>query len=136
MKPALLSAFLLAGCATNPAQIAMRYEGKTGPELGLSSTLWCADLANKVRREAGLKPVPSRRAIDQLRYAKRITKPEPGALMITRRKGGHHVDWIVAVHADKLTVIGGNIKVSNFALSRVALRDVPIAGIFAKPIGG
>lgn len=124
-----LVAGLLSGCASNNlAAVAARHEGKTARQLGLPATLWCADFANLVRKEAGLKPINSRRAIDQIKNAREISAPVEGAIMITRRPGGHHIDFVKAVFADQVAVTGGNVA------GRVTGRHVPLAaGRFYLP---
>jgi|GEM_PF-1134732 len=102
-----------AAFSPRPAMVALAMEhlGKTGPQLGLPSRLWCADFINRLRREAGYTPVPSRRAVDQARGGRRIASPRPGALMITHRRGGAHVDLVLAVRPDgAVTTIGGNVS--------------------------
>lgn len=124
-----LAAGILSGCASNNlAAVAARHEGKTARQLGLPSTLWCADFANLVRKEAGLKAVNSRRAIDQIKNAREIAKPVQGAMMIKRRNGGHHVDFVEMVFADSVAVIGGNVG------GRVSRRFLPLqSGRFYLP---
>ncbi len=109
--------------------LALRYEGMTGPELGLSARLWCAEFANMIRRKAGLPAPASRRAVDQVQHARRVSRPIPGALMITGRgRRGGHVDIVVAVHGDgTLTVVGGNVQ------RRVTQRRVAARGVFVLP---
>lgn len=123
----------LAGCGTlsggDFAAIAERDEGKTARQLGLPPSLWCADAANRWRRHAGLRVVPSRRAIDQARAGRRVSVARRGDLHITSRgRGGHHVDVVLTDHGDgTLTVIGGNV---NGAVSR---RVVAARGLFIRP---
>lgn len=125
---ALSLALACSGCASNLATVAARHEGKTARQLGLPATLWCADFQNLIRREAGLKPVNSRRAIDQAKNARPISRPVPGALMISRRPGGHHVDVVAAVNGMFVEVIGGNVA------GRVTRRHLPLqAGRFFLP---
>lgn len=117
------------GSSSRLASIALRYEGMTGPQLGLSARLWCAEFSNMVRRKAGLPAPASRRAFDQVQHARKISRPVPGALMITGRgRRGGHVDIVVQVHGDgTLTVVGGNVQ------RRVTLRRVAARGVFALP---
>ena len=126
----VLVAGFLSGCASsNLADVAARYEGRTGPSLGLSASLWCSEFIDLTRREAGLTPVHSRRAIDQAKNARAISRPVPGSLMITRRGNrGHHVDVVAAVNGMWVEVIGGNVA------GRVTRRHVPLAaGRFYLP---
>lgn len=124
----------VSGCAAfrpnNLADAALRHEGKTARQLGVSPSLWCADAANIWRVESGFKPTNSRRAIDQLAYARPVRVAERGALQITPRgRGGHHVDVVLENHGDgTLTVIGGNV---NNAVTR---RRVAASGRFVMPL--
>ena len=106
-------AALTAGCAhPDFAALAERHEGKTARQLDLPATLWCGDFSNLVRREAGISPVKSRRAIDQASRGRRVSRPVRGALMITHRgRGGNHVDIVTRViDAETVEVIGGNVN--------------------------
>ncbi len=111
------------------ASIAQKYEGRSGPSLGLPATLWCADFANFIRKEAGLTPVRSRRAIDQAKGGRRISQPVRGALMITRRgMRGHHVDVVLEVlPGGMVRVAGGNVD------GLVRERILPAQGLFVLP---
>ena len=112
------------------ADIAERDEGKTARQLGLPESLWCADYLNLIRREAGMRTVPSRRAIDQAKAGRRVSYPVRGDIVITTRgRWGHHCDVLQAIHKDgTMRVIGGNVG------GRVASRTIPIGGaIFVRP---
>lgn len=109
----VLVAILAAGCAHSDfAALAERHEGKTAKQLSLPATLWCGDFASLVRRDAGLSPVKSRRAIDQASRGRKVSRPVRGALMITPRgRGGNHVDIVTRViDAETVEVIGGNVN--------------------------
>lgn len=125
-----LLAVSAAGCShNNLASVVERHEGKTAKQLGLPATLWCSDFADKARIEAGLTPVKSRRAIDQSKNAIRLAKPERGALMISARPGGNHVDVVLAVNELFVEVAGGNVR------GRVTRRHLPIqAGRFYRAV--
>lgn len=100
-----------SGRASVLPHLARRYVGMTGPRLGLPSRLWCADFSSMIRRKAGLRAPSSRRAIDQVQYTRRISRPVPGALLITSRgRRGGHVDIIISVLPDgRVLTIGGNV---------------------------
>jgi hypothetical protein len=88
---------------------ALRDVGATGPQLGLSARAWCGQALERWRRIAGLRVVGSARAADQARHGRRVTHVVPGALMISSRRGGAHVDLVAAVHPDgTVTVIRPN----------------------------
>ena len=89
--------------------IASRYIGMTGPQMGLPARLWCGLYLNMIRRKAGLRVPSSGRAVDQAQHARRISRPVPGAIVISPRRGGGHADLISAVHADgSVTLIRPN----------------------------
>lgn len=134
----VLAAGFLGGCSTSfrlpslyggdLASIAERDDGKNARQMGVPATLWCAAAIEVWRGRAGLSRAGSHRAIDQARAGRRISRPERGALMITRRGTGHHVDVVTAVHDDgTVSVIGGNVG------GIVARRIVPARGIFIMP---
>ena len=130
----LLIGASVSGCAAfrpnNLADAALRHEGKNARQMGVSPSLWCADAANIWRKEAGFRPTGSRRAIDQLAYARPIRVAERGALQITPRgRGGNHVDVVLENHGDgTLTVIGGNVG------GAVTRRVVYASGRFVIPL--
>lgn len=128
MRPSDAAGFWDTVFTPDLVRIARRDLGKTGPQLGLPSRLWCGDAVNRWRRKAGLTVVPSRRAIDQARYGRRISKPVVGALLISGRRGGSHVDVIAAVHGNgTVTTIGGNVG------RMVSTRVRAARGIFIIP---
>lgn len=128
-------AFGLGGCTISIplrgdlASVAERDLGKGPRQMGVPSSLWCADAANKWRAEAGFKPVRSRRAIDQVKGGQKIARPVRGALMITRRGlRGHHVDVVLEVlPGGMVRVAGGNVD------GAVRERVLPAQGIFILP---
>lgn len=92
-------------------RIARRHIGKRASDLGLPRRLWCADFVNKVRREAGLKAVPSRLARAQASVGRRLSSPRVGAIAVISRRGGRlagHTGIIAAFDASTLTLVSGN----------------------------
>ena len=91
---------------------ARRHVGATARDLRLPSTLWCADFVNLARREAGLSPVPSRLARDQMRGGRIVAAAAPGAIVVLSRRGGRaaaHTGIVSGVTPDgALVVISGN----------------------------
>lgn len=87
---------------------ARRHIGKRAGDLGLPRSLWCADFVNAVRREAGLRTVPSRRAIDQAKGGRRLSAPAVGAIAIVTRPGGHHTGIIAGFDQHHLVLVSGN----------------------------
>ena len=92
--------------------LARRHEGQTARDLHLPRSLWCGDFVNLVRREAGLRPVPSRLARDQAKGGHRIAEARVGAVVVfARGRGGTsgHVGVISGVRPNgDLVVISGN----------------------------
>lgn len=89
--------------------IARRDLGKSGPQMGLPSRLWCGLAANRWRRAAGLSAPKSGLAFDHVRHGKRISRPVVGALLVQGRRGGGHVSIITEIHANgTVTAISGN----------------------------
>lgn len=92
--------------------LARRYDGMRASQLGLPRALWCADFVNKVRIEAGFRPVPSRLARDQLHGGQRITEPVPGAVVILSRgrsgRAGHTGFVAKVLPGGDIVVVSGN----------------------------
>lgn len=89
--------------------VAMRDVGKTGPQMGLPSRLWCGHAIERWRRLSGLRQVGSARAIDQARGGRSVARPVPGSIMVSYRRRGGHADIVADVHADgSVTLIRPN----------------------------
>ena len=91
--------------------IARSHEGKRAAQLGLPRSLWCADFMNLVRREGGLKPVPSRMARDQVLGGTRLREPRPGAIVTLSGRGRAvaHTGIVAAVlPGGDILVVSGN----------------------------
>lgn len=92
--------------------LARQHDGKRAAQLGLPRSLWCADFVNLVRREAGLKAVPSRLARDQVLGGVRISAPRVGAIVVLSRgksRVAAHTGIISGVtQSGDLVVISGN----------------------------
>lgn len=93
-------------------EIARSYDGKRASQLGLPRSLWCADFVNKVRREAGLKAVPSRLARDQTKVGRRLSAPRVGAVVVLSRgrsRTAGHTGIVTGITpAGDVVVISGN----------------------------
>lgn len=107
--------------------IASRHIGKRAADLGLPRRLWCADFVNRVRREAGLKPVPSRLARDQVRLGRQLASPRIGAIAVISRRGGRlagHTGIIRGFDEHHVVLISGNSigrRVAEETISRARL---------------
>ena len=66
---------------------ALRWRGRTAKQLGLPTTLWCADFMNYVFRQAGGKGTQSRSSRSFLQYGKKLDGPRVGAIAIFYRGG-------------------------------------------------
>lgn len=114
------------GARTAPAAgggalaIARRYIG--GNPTGKSS-LWCADFMNLVERRAGREGAGSRMAMAYLGYGTRVSKPQPGDIVVLSRKGGGHVGYFVGWEDGKIVVLSGNhgrkVGIGTYPASRV-----------------
>lgn len=92
--------------------LARQHDGKRASQLGLPRTLWCADFVNLVRREAGLRPVPSRLARDQALGGTRLAAPRVGTIVVLSRgksRVAAHTGIVSGITASgDLVVISGN----------------------------
>lgn len=70
---------------------ARRFLGNTARQLGLPSSLWCADFMNYALKRAGKSGTGSRMASSFASYGKRVSGPQVGAIAIMSRgrRGGH-----------------------------------------------
>ena len=66
---------------------ALRWRGRTAKQLGLPTTLWCADFMNYVFRQAGGKGTQSRSSRSYLQFGKKLDGPRVGAIAIFTRGG-------------------------------------------------
>jgi uncharacterized protein (TIGR02594 family) len=95
---------------------ARRYLGATARQIGLPSTLWCADFMNHVLRKTGREGTGSRAARSFASYGKRISGPKVGAIaVLSRGAGGGHVGIVSGVDAS-----GNPILISGNHNRRVA----------------
>jgi uncharacterized protein (TIGR02594 family) len=70
---------------------ARRFVGNTARQLGLPSSLWCADFMNYALKHAGKSGTGSHMASSFAAYGKRISGPRVGAIAVMSRgrRGGH-----------------------------------------------
>ena len=71
--------------------------GKNAKQLGLPRSLWCGYYVEQLRKKAGLKHTGNGWAADQLRRGTRVSRPVPGAIAVTRRRGGAHTGIVTKV---------------------------------------
>lgn len=114
---------------------ARRHVGAHAQELGLPNSLWCADFVNRVRREVGLRAVPSRLARDQVTGGRRVVEPHPGVVVIVSRRGGAaaaHTGVVADVLANgDIVVISGNSGVRDRRGRRVTEAVYPRSRVIA-----
>ena len=109
MRPDRSAGFTELAFSSDLVAIARRDLGKTGPQMGLPSRLWCGYAANRWRKAAGLSAPKSGLAVAHASHGRKVARPVVGAMLITRRAGGGHVSIITAVHGDgTVTAISGN----------------------------
>lgn len=100
--------------------IARRYLG--GNPTGRSS-LWCADFINLVERKAGREGAGSRLATAYLDYGTKVSKPQPGDIVVLTRRGGGHVGYFVGWEDGKIVLLSGNhgkkVGIGTYPASRV-----------------
>jgi uncharacterized protein (TIGR02594 family) len=90
---------------------ALRYRGKTANQLGLPSSLWCADFMNFVLNKAGGKGTRSRAARSFIDFGKKLDSPRVGAIVIFARGGRNsgHVGVVRGTDGDgNPIVVSGN----------------------------
>jgi uncharacterized protein (TIGR02594 family) len=101
---------------------ARRFIGDTARQLGLPSSLWCADFMNYALKRAGKSGTGSRMASSFAAYGKRISGPQVGAIAIMARgRHGGHVGVVSGIDArGNPIVISGNHgrKVAESTYSR------------------
>ena len=100
--------------------IARRYLG--GNPTGKSS-LWCADFMNLVERKAGRDGAGSRMATAYLGYGTKVSKPQPGDIVVLTRRGGGHVGYFVGWEDGQIVLLSGNhgkkVGIGTYPTSRV-----------------
>lgn len=87
--------------------------GKSGPQLGLPASLWCADFINRVMKRAGLPGTGSRMARDFARNRNfvKVSKPVPGDIVVVARGRGRlygHVALYSGKCGKGIRMLGGN----------------------------
>lgn len=88
---------LLLACITTSApagdlvQEAHRWMGATARQMGVPSTLWCADAMGVWLRRAGYPSTGSRLAMSYARYGRPASPSCIGCIAVLTRRGGGHV---------------------------------------------
>jgi uncharacterized protein (TIGR02594 family) len=101
---------------------ARRFLGNTARQLGLPSSLWCADFMNYALKKAGKSGTGSRMASSFASYGKRVSGPQVGAIAVmSRGRRGGHVGVVSGIDkSGNPIVISGNHgrKVAEATYSR------------------
>lgn len=108
--------------------IAKRYLGTNPTKM---RRLWCAAWLGMVERKAGRKGTGSNFAKSYAKYGKAVSlaQARPGDIVVTGRKGGGHVGYLVAKNGRTVTLISGNsggrgpgrrvVAQGNYSVSRI-----------------
>ncbi|HZP77816.1 MAG TPA: TIGR02594 family protein [Pseudolabrys sp.] len=68
---------------------ALRWRGRTAHQIGLPSSLWCADFMNFVIKKSGASGTGSRAARSFLQYGHVLDEPRVGAIAVFSRGGAN-----------------------------------------------
>jgi uncharacterized protein (TIGR02594 family) len=84
--------------------------GARSHQMGLPSTLWCADFVNFVLARRGLRGTGARTARSFAQWGERLDGPRVGAIAVMRRgRGGGHVGIVSGVDArGNPIIVSGN----------------------------
>jgi uncharacterized protein (TIGR02594 family) len=106
---------------------ARQYVGATASQLGVPSSLWCADFMNLVLRKSGRQGTGSRMASSFASYGRRISGPQVGAIaVLSRGKRGGHVGVVSGIDSN-----GNPIIISGNHNKRVAEAAYPRGRVYA-----
>lgn len=106
---------------------ARQYVGASASQLGVPSSLWCADFLNLVLRKSGHQGTGSRMASSFASYGRRISGPQVGAIAVmSRGKRGGHVGIVSGIDAS-----GNPIIISGNHGRRVAETAYPRGRVYA-----
>ena len=90
---------------------------------------WCASFVCWCLQQAGYPHTYSARALSYATYGEPVTEPFSGCIVVTKRKGGHHVGFFVAKTPFGFTMLGGNqsdkVCIKEFADSQVVAIRIP-----------
>jgi uncharacterized protein (TIGR02594 family) len=89
---------------------ARQHIGATAGQLGVPSSLWCADFMNLVLRKSGRQGTGSRMASSFASYGRRVSGPQVGAIaVLSRGKRGGHVGVVSGIDSNgNPIIISGN----------------------------
>jgi uncharacterized protein (TIGR02594 family) len=110
---------------------ARQHIGATAGQLGVPSSLWCADFMNLVLRKSGHQGTGSRKASSFASYGRRISGPQVGAIAVmSRGKGGGHVGIVSGIDASGNPIIisgnhGKRVAESTYSRGRVYAYVMP-----------
>ena len=87
----LLACIVTSAPAGDLVQEAHRWMGATARQMGVPSTLWCADAMGVWLRRAGYPSTGSRLAMSYARYGRPASPTCIGCIAVLTRRGGGHV---------------------------------------------
>lgn len=87
---------------------------------------WCAGFVSWTLKKAGKETPYLLAARSYLKHGKRVTKPQPGDIIVLTRKGGGHVGIVESVSGNNIVTIEGNkgkypavVKRVNYTLGKI-----------------
>jgi uncharacterized protein (TIGR02594 family) len=110
---------------------ARRFIGASARQLGLPSSLWCADFMNYALKHAGMHGTDSRMASSFASYGQRVSGPQVGAIaVLSRGKRAGHVGVVSGVDAKGNPIIisgnhGNRVAEAAYSRSRVYAYVMP-----------
>jgi uncharacterized protein (TIGR02594 family) len=110
---------------------ARRFVGNTARQLGLPSSLWCADFMNYALKRAGKSGTGSHMASSFARYGKRVSGPRVGAIAVmSRGRRGGHVGVVSGIDGKGNPIIisgnhGRKVAESSYSRGRIYAYVMP-----------
>lgn len=113
--------------ASNALNIARKYIGTNPTKM---RRLWCANFVGVIEKKAGRAGTGSNLAKSYAKYGQRVSlsQAKPGDIVVTTRKGGGHVGYLIAKLGSKVRLISGNsggrkgarvVAEGNYPVSRI-----------------
>ena len=109
----------IPGPQDNPRIV--EYHSATTLKATDDETPWCAAFVNWCLEKAGYKGTGSAAAVTFKEWAAKAHNLSPGAVVVFKRPGGHHVGFLYACEGDDLFILGGNqgnrVSIARFPAS-------------------
>lgn len=97
--------FLSTPVKADGTSLAKRYIG-TNPTHRRS--LWCATFVNMIERKMGRRGTGSDMARSFVNYGRRVSRAQPGDIVVSTRRGGHHVGYFSHYANGRIVLVNGN----------------------------